>query len=247
MDTTYLKSVFSEAFVLIRGQKRYFWGYLLLMMVIPFILNRIITPELLRMAVSPPPPGSDIPVVDIPILIPVMIGLSVFIYTFFLLYISATYLLGANIALRRPGSLKDSLKRTFKHFIPLFFFSLLLTIIPGLITIPIPSNTLGTVVQVVLGLLISPFHIYTILICIDRDISVTSAFKLAYHNVLANAGRIYPMVIILMLTIGLGGLFTLGIGLIWLIPWGAVVWGIMYRDIFYTTREAVAPPMPRLE
>jgi len=86
------------------------------------------------------------------------------------------------------------------------------------------------------------FLIMTIPILVEKpNVSVIQAFKMSISAIKPHFIKIFALIIATILILFVSTI-PFGIGLIWSLPWAAVIYGILYRELIGVEPSAVAAP-----
>ncbi|MCP4347354.1 MAG: DUF4339 domain-containing protein [Desulfobacterales bacterium] len=203
-----VSEVLSEAWELTKGIKRYVLGGTIIMYTISFILM-FITNSLIRNAADNTG---------------MVIGIQ-FLHQ--IVSVAVTYPLTAGImmiGIRRSVGLPVSFSIVFSYFgkiIPLFIANILqmIFLLIGLLLLVIPFFYLTVAYCLVMALII------------DKNFRPWQALETSRRAVTHSWFKIAGLALT-MFAIMFASAIPMGIGLIWTVPMGAVVYGILYRNIF---------------
>jgi uncharacterized membrane protein len=116
----------------------------------------------------------------------------------------------------------DDVLSCFDQVLPIFG----LTLFQGFLML------LGFLALVIPGIYLMVGYLFAVPLKAERGLGIWESLETSRRSV----GNAWFKVAVMMLVVGLGvafgGLLTLGIGFIWLIPFGVLVMGVVYREIF---------------
>ena len=90
----------------------------------------------------------------------------------------------------------------------------------------------GFLLLVVPGIYLVVGYIFALPLKVERGLGIWEALETSRKAVHNDWFKVFAILLVLGVAVGMGALLTLGIGLIWLVPWATLVYATTYREIF---------------
>jgi hypothetical protein len=90
----------------------------------------------------------------------------------------------------------------------------------------------GFLLLVVPGIYLALGYVLALPLMAERGTGVWESLETSRKAIHQQWFTVLAVVLVAGVVVGVGGVLTLGIGLIWLWPWGTMVFAILYREIF---------------
>ena len=116
----------------------------------------------------------------------------------------------------------DDVLSCFGMILPIFGLMLL----SGLLTF------LGLLLLLVPGIYLAVAYSMALPLKVERGLGIWESLEISRKVLTTCWLKMAATVLVTGLAVGIGSIVTLGIGAIWLLPFGALVFGVLYREIF---------------
>jgi hypothetical protein len=116
----------------------------------------------------------------------------------------------------------DDVLSCFNLIVPIFGLMLL----SGLLTV------LGFFLLVLPGIYLAVAYLLALPLKVERGLAIWDCLETSRKAITRQWLKVAVTAFVTGLAVALGSVLTLGIGAIWLLPFGALVFGILYREIF---------------
>lgn len=126
---------------------------------------------------------------------------------------------------RASGDRTTSFEELFAYY-PIFMPIVALFILQIVLTM------LGFILLVLPGIYLSVAYFMALPLLAERKLGIWEALETSRKALTRCWFRILGLAVLIGLAILVGGVLSLGIGLIWLIPFGTLCFGVAYREIF---------------
>ena len=135
-----------------------------------------------------------------------------------------------------PGASFADVTAAFRRTLPIVGLNLL----AGLLTI------IGFLFLIAPGLYLAVAYFLAMPLLAERGLGVWEALETSRKSITHRWFLMLGLTLVTSLIIVTGALFTLGVGLIWLVPFGFLVYGVAYRNMFGVgTRVQSESPVPQ--
>jgi len=148
----------------------------------------------------------------------ISIGVNIVTYT-----ISAgLYLYGIKRAAGDPSA-------SFEDVVSCFSIALPIT---GLVLLQGLLSVIGFLLLIVPGIYLVVAYGFALPLKVERGLGIWESLETSRKAVTTAWWKVAGLFLVVGLAVAIGGLLSLGIGLIWLIPFGTMALGVTYREIF---------------
>ncbi len=110
-------------------------------------------------------------------------------------------------------------------------FPLLLPIV-GVVALQGLLTVVGFLLLILPGIYLAIGYLMAVPLKVERGLGIWESLETSRKSVHHRWLKLLGLSLVTGLIVMLGGLLTLGIGFIWLLPFGMLVYGIVYREIF---------------
>lgn len=119
-------------------------------------------------------------------------------------------------------------------FIPFIFVMIVAGMMVGhglLTTFPIQKIVLFVLIMLALLYLMVSYAM-VIPLMFEKNLSAGTALTISRKAVTQHWFKVFAFILCMLLIIIVGGVVTVGIGLIWIIPWVYIAYGVLYKTMF---------------
>jgi len=110
-------------------------------------------------------------------------------------------------------------------------FSIALPIV-GLVLLQGFLSVVGFLLLVIPGIYLIVAYGFALPLKVERGLGIWESLETSRKAVTTAWWKVAGVFVVVGLAVAVGGVLSLGIGLIWLIPFGTLAMGVMYREIF---------------
>lgn len=100
--------------------------------------------------------------------------------------------------------------------------------------------TIGLLLFILPGVYLLIAYSYAPLLVVDKDLTPWQALETSRKAVTKHWYKFFSLGLVMMGIVALS-VISLGIGLIWTLPWAAIIWGITYRTVFGVATQESEP------
>jgi uncharacterized membrane protein len=140
-----------------------------------------------------------------------------------------TYTISAGLYLYAIKRAAGDPSAAFEDVVSCFPIALPIT---GLVLLQAVISVIGFLLLIIPGIYLAVAYGFALPLKAERGLGIWESLETSRRAVTNAWWKVAGTFLVVGLAIAVGGALTLGIGLIWLIPFGMMVVGVVYREIF---------------